>query len=63
MRNSNSNNNHGGITWLGLLQVAFIVLKVLKLISWSWFWVFVPMWGSTLITIIVIIFIVISNKR
>lgn len=29
---------------LGLLQVAFIILKVLGLISWSWFHVFIPLY-------------------
>lgn len=28
------------------LQVAFIVLKLLGKITWSWIWVLAPMWGS-----------------
>jgi hypothetical protein len=36
----------GGIGFFGLLQVAFIVLKVLNLIDWSWWMVFLPFWIS-----------------
>lgn len=32
-----------GIGFLGLLQLIFIVLKLVKAISWSWFWVLSPM--------------------
>lgn len=34
----------GGIGFLGVLTIAFIVLKLCKVISWSWWWVFSPMW-------------------
>ena len=46
--NSNSNSHttttasSGGITITGLLQVAFIVLKLCHVIDWSWFWVLFP---------------------
>lgn len=29
---------------LGMLLVAFVVLKLLGLITWSWFWVLSPIW-------------------
>lgn len=32
----------GGISITGLLQVAFIVLKLCHVINWSWFWVLFP---------------------
>lgn len=31
-------------TFTGLLQVAFIVLKLCKVIDWSWWWVLAPTW-------------------
>ena len=34
----------GGIGVTGLLQVAFIVLKLCKVINWSWWWVLAPTW-------------------
>ena len=34
----------GGIGFAGVLQVAFIVLKLCKVIYWSWWWVLAPTW-------------------
>jgi hypothetical protein len=47
---------------LGLLGVAFVVLKLVGVINWSWWWVTLPFWGPlalvfTLLTIIGIIVI------
>ncbi len=33
-----------GVGFLGLLTIAFIVLKLAKCIAWSWWWVLAPMW-------------------
>lgn len=35
----------GGVGFLGLLSIAFIVLKLTGVISWSWWWVLAPLWG------------------
>lgn len=34
----------GGVGFLGVLQIIFIVLKLCGLIDWSWWKVFIPMW-------------------
>jgi len=34
----------GGIGFFGLLGIAFIVLKLCKVIDWSWWWVLAPCW-------------------
>lgn len=34
----------GGIGFLGLLTIVFIVLKLTKVITWSWWWVLAPTW-------------------
>lgn len=34
----------GAISFWGLLQVAFIVMKVANIIDWSWMKVFIPTW-------------------
>ena len=34
----------GGISFLGLLTIVFIVLKLINKISWSWWWVLSPSW-------------------
>ena len=52
----------GALTATGLLQVAFIVLKLIGKISWSWFWVLSPTWiGIVLFVILVIIIVLICN--
>lgn len=41
-----SNSGGSGISLIGLLGVAFIVLKLCKVIDWSWWWVTLPLWGG-----------------
>ena len=42
-----------GVGFPGLLTVAFIVLKLTKVITWSWWWVLAPMWVPlSIITIV-----------
>ena len=48
------------VGFLGLLQIVFIVLKVLDKISWSWWKVFIPLYIE--IALIAIIFIVYGIK-
>lgn len=50
----------GGISFSGLLFIVLLVLKLVKVISISWVWVFAPLWiplGIILICIIIGIFI------
>lgn len=39
-----NNNAPRGIGFIDLLTVVFIVLKLTKVITWSWWWVLSPMW-------------------
>ena len=48
-----------GIGFCGLLTIVFIVLKILKIISWSWWWVLSPLWLPIAIVIIILILCVI----
>ena len=59
MRNSSSSSN-AGITFSGLLTVAFIVLKLCHVIDWPWVWVLSPVWISCamVLVILIVIFIV-----
>ena len=34
----------GGISFCGALFLIFLVLKLLKIIDWSWWWVTAPIW-------------------
>ena len=40
---------------LGLLGVAFVVLKLVSVISWSWWWVLAPFWIPLALTAIILI--------
>ncbi len=41
---STKSTSSSGIGFFGLLTVAFIVMKVAGIISWSWWWVLAPLW-------------------
>lgn len=47
---------NSGIGFIGLLAIAFIVLKLCHVITWSWWWILAPLWGGVAggITIILI---------
>lgn len=48
--------NHG-IGFVGLLTIAFIVLKLTAVISWSWWWVLSPLWISAGLAVLVLVVI------
>jgi len=50
----NNNSTTDGVSIVGLLGLIFIVLKLCKVIDWSWWWVTAPFWIP--LAIIVIIF-------
>lgn len=52
----NKNNSRGGVGFVGLLQIAFIVLKLTGQINWSWLWVLSPVWICALIIILAFLF-------
>ena len=41
------------INFSGLLTIAFIVLKLCKVITWSWIWVLSPLWLSAAVSIFI----------
>ena len=49
------NVSSGGIGFSDLLTVAFIVLKLCKVINWSWWWVLAPLWISAILWLVLII--------
>jgi len=42
---SDNNSSSSGVGVLGLLGVAFVVLKLIGYIDWSWWYVTMPFWG------------------
>jgi hypothetical protein len=55
MSSISSNNNSGGIGFVGLLTIVFITLKLTHYIDWSWWWVLSPIWISTLVFVSVVL--------
>ena len=57
-------NNNNGVGFFGLLTIAFIVLKLMKYIDWSWWWVLSPIWVPIILVIVfTIVAIVISAVK
>ena len=52
---SNSNNGNGGLGLCSVLTIVFIVLKLTKVINWSWLWVLSPLWISFLLGLVLIL--------
>lgn len=55
---NNSSSASGGIGFIGLLTIVFIVLKLTSVIAWSWFWVLAPLWISAIIFLLIIGFVI-----
>ena len=43
----------GGIGFIGLLTIVFIVLKLTETIYWSWIWVLSPIWISIALIVVI----------
>ena len=48
-------NGGPGIGLAGILTIIFIIMKCLGHLSWSWLWVFAPLWISAGIGIVILI--------
>lgn len=58
--------NRTGTGFSGLFTIAFIVLKLCKVINWSWVWVLAPLWiklGITLLILLVAVIIKVIADR
>lgn len=62
MENSSKNSGGQGVGVFDLLGVAFVVLKLTKVISWSWWLVTLPFWGVTVLNIIILLIVLIVNR-
>ena len=59
---------NGGMKFCDVLLIVFIVLKLCKVINWSWWWVLSPFWiplglAVILLLISVIIKLIIKYRR
>ena len=48
-------NSSGGIGFFGLLTIVFIVLKLTKVINWSWWWVLSPIWLTLVVSVLLVV--------
>ena len=67
MTNQNEKKTSGSIGILTILFVVFLVLKLVGVISWSWWWVTAPLWMPLALAVIFATIIVtvkvITRKR
>ena len=62
----NKSVSSGGLGFTGALTIAFIVLKLLGNINWSWVWVLSPIWITLLLyilTIIITLIVIFIQKK
>jgi len=52
--NDNKSSKNCGIGFVGMLQIAFIVLKLTNFISWSWVMVLSPIWISIILYVVIL---------
>lgn len=44
-----------GIGFLDALFLVFLVLKLTKVIDWSWWWITAPLWGQVALCAVIIV--------
>ena len=61
---ANKTTTSGGTGFAGLLTLAFVVLKLLGVISWSWWWVLSPIWiGAILVLLLITIYVIAVSRE
>lgn len=48
----NSNSKGGGLGICSVLTIVFVVLKLTKVITWSWWWVLCPLWINLILYVV-----------
>lgn len=61
MSSNNNSSRSSGIGVLGLLGIAFVILKLTKVIDWSWWWVTLPFWGGLVLILIGFIIVILLH--
>lgn len=61
-RNSGNSSSSSGIGFFELLQVALIVLKLCKVVTFSWWVVFLPLWIQLLLIVIAFLLLWLANR-
>ena len=63
MSDDNVKYGSGGIGFLGLLTILFIALKLIGVITWSWWWILSPLWipcaaGIAIVILILLLYFI-----
>ena len=59
MKNNNEVNVSIGGGFSGLLFIAFLIMKLCNIITWSWWWVTAPLWMPVAFVLVVLIIYII----
>jgi hypothetical protein len=62
VRKESSTTYAGGTSIIGLLGIAFVVLKLCGVINWSWWWVTAPFWLAPTIIIVLMVTVIVILK-
>jgi len=62
MKNRIDVQDKGGMSFLSVILIIFIILKITNLISWSWWWVLSPLWIGFALASVVVIYLTIWYK-
>lgn len=57
---SNPSSSSGGIGIVSLVFTVFLVLKLTEVgpvAAWSWWWVTAPLWGSIVVTFMILVWV------
>jgi hypothetical protein len=60
----NESKSSGGISFLGMLTILFIGLKLTGYVDWSWTWVLSPLWiGFTIGVTLIVVGLMIQKRK
>lgn len=62
-RYESSESSRGGMLFSEVLTIVFVVLKLCKVINWSWWWVLSPIWISLAIFCIILAFVLVKDRK
>lgn len=66
MKDKNYSVNNTGVGILGVLLIIFVVLKLVGVVTWSWWVVLIPLWieiGLIALIIIIGLIVILIRKR
>lgn len=60
---NNKSSTSGGMGFVAVLTIVFVILKLCGVIAWPWLWVLSPIWiGAAVDIIICVIFLIVMRR-